>query len=132
MSTETKPAKPSVLVVDDDNMIRGVLRKILTLKGCAVLEAANAALAVSACQKFPIQLVFLDIYLPDANGLDIMAQMFVLRPNLKVALISSDPTQFDLPQAQHEHIVDCIGKPFSPDRIERVLHTVFPAHTIPR
>lgn len=128
MTTDASPAKPSVLVVDDDNLIRGVLRKLLTMRGCAVLEAANAALAVTACQKFPVQLVFLDIYLPDANGLDIMAQMFVSRPQLKVALISSDTTQFDLPQAQHEHIVDCIGKPFSPDRIERVLHTVFPQH----
>lgn len=128
MSPEATPAKPAVLVVDDDNLIRGVLRKLLSMRGCTVFEAANAALAVTACQKIPVQLVFLDIYLPDANGLDIMAQMFLSRPLLKVALISSDPTQFDLPQARHEHIVDCIGKPFSPERIERVLHTVFPAH----
>lgn len=120
--------RPSVLIVDDDNLIRGVLRKLVSMRGCTVFEAANAALAVTACQKLPVQLVFLDIYLPDANGLDIMAQMFASRPQLKVALISSDPTQFDLPQAQHEHIVDCIGKPFSPERIERVLHTVFPDH----
>jgi DNA-binding NtrC family response regulator len=120
------PDRPAVLVVDDDNLIRGVLRKLVSMRGCTVFEAANAALAVTACQKLPVQLVFLDIYLPDANGLDIMAQMFASRPQLKVALISSDPTQFDLPQAQHEHIIDCIGKPFSPERIERVLHTAFP------
>jgi CheY-like chemotaxis protein len=126
MSEAAPLAKPSVLVVDDDGLIRGVLRKILSSKGCAVLEAATAGLAVTACQKFPVQLVFLDIYLPDANGLDIMTQMFESRPDLKVALISSDASQFDLPQARHEHIVDCIGKPFSPDRIVRVLHSVFP------
>lgn len=128
MTSEPRVTKPSVLVVDDDNLVRGVLRKLLTMRGCTVFEAANAALAVTACQKVAVELVFLDIYLPDANGLDIMAQMFASRPKLKVALISSDTTQFDLPQAQHEHIVDCIGKPFSPERIERVLHTVFPLH----
>jgi response regulator of citrate/malate metabolism len=76
-------------------------------------------------QKMPVDLVFLDIYLPDANGLDIMGKMFEYKPGLKIALISSDTTQFELPGAQGDAVVDCIGKPFSPERIERVLHHVF-------
>jgi two-component system phosphate regulon response regulator OmpR len=117
--------KPQVLVVDDDPLIRGVLRKLLGARGCQVYEAANAGLALQAVQRIPVRLVFLDIYLPDQNGLAIMSQMFEMRPGLKIALISSDATQFDLPQAKGADVVDCIGKPFSPERIQRVLRNVF-------
>lgn len=118
-------SKHAVLVVDDDPLVRAVIRRVLTAKGHSVLEAATLGLAVTAVQKFPVELVFLDIYLPDGNALDSLTRMFETRPELKIALISTDVTQFDLPQARNRQVVDCIGKPFSAERIERVLHAVF-------
>jgi DNA-binding NtrC family response regulator len=118
-------AKHAVLVVDDDGLVRGVLRRILTTKGYQVFEAATLGLAVTAIEKFPVDLVFLDIYLPDGSGLDAMEKFFAVRPGLKVALISTDTSQFEMPQAKGAQVIDCIGKPLSPERIERVLHAVF-------
>lgn len=118
-------SKHSVLIVDDDAIVRAVIRRVLTSKGCSVLEAATLGLAVTAVQKFPVELVFLDIYLPDGNGLDAMARMFEIRPDLKVALISTDTSAFEHAHAKSDRVIDCIGKPFSPDRIERVLKDAF-------
>lgn len=120
-----KPAKDSVLVVDDDTIIRACLRKILQSRGYQVMEAATAGLAVAAAKRFPVKLVFLDIILPDANGLSIINDLCEAREGLKIVLISTDTTFFEHPQAKGARVVDCIGKPLSPDRVDRVLQMVF-------
>ena len=58
-----------VLVVDDDDQIRQVLRRTLTLAGHEVLEATNGIEAIQLHRTTPADLMITDIFMPARDGL---------------------------------------------------------------
>jgi two-component system, cell cycle sensor histidine kinase and response regulator CckA len=79
-----------VLMVEDEPGIMKVFGSILRMKGYRVTEAADVAQAreLFAQQAAEIALVFSDILLPDGNGLDLVEELSVQRPGIKIVLTS--------------------------------------------
>ena len=65
------PARPRLLVVEDDAEIRAALTTLLGEAGYAVDTAANGACAVERIKQGNLDLVLLDLGLPEVNGVDI-------------------------------------------------------------
>ena len=63
-----------ILVVDDENDIRELVRDILSEEGYAVETAANAAEARAACARQAPDLVLLDIWMPDTDGISLLRE----------------------------------------------------------
>ena len=68
ISKQFKGAKPKILVVDDNSVNRKVASQILLKSGCDVDEAKNGFEAISSVQKHKYDLVFMDIQMPDMDG----------------------------------------------------------------
>jgi CheY-like chemotaxis protein len=85
MSPETKPF-PSILVVDDEQVVRGLIRRQLEAAGYPVLEAAGGREAIQLIldQGAPIGLL-----MPFMNGRELATRVSVIRPDLKVLFISA-------------------------------------------
>jgi two-component system nitrogen regulation response regulator NtrX len=64
-----------ILVVDDEAEIRTSLEEILSEEGYGVASAATATEAMVLIQDAPYDVVLLDIWLPDRDGLDVLAEM---------------------------------------------------------
>ncbi len=64
-----------ILVVDDDRAVRTSIRLILTGKGFDVLEAANGRAGLEHAQFAGISLVLVDLFMPDVDGLTVIAQL---------------------------------------------------------
>jgi two-component system nitrogen regulation response regulator NtrX len=64
-----------ILVVDDEAEIRASLAEILREEGYGVATAANAAEAKVLINDVPYDVVLLDIWLPDRDGLDVLADI---------------------------------------------------------
>ncbi len=83
-----------VLVVDDEAEIRTSLEEILREEGYGVASAATGAEALVLLEDAPYDVVLLDIWLPDRDGLDVLADMhrmpIELRP--EVVIISGHGT----------------------------------------
>ncbi|MDQ6968699.1 MAG: response regulator, partial [Mariprofundaceae bacterium] len=76
------------LIVDDDAGIRWVLARVLKEEGFEVLEAGTLAEAENL-QKDGVDLVFLDVFLPDGNGMNALSQgMF----NAPVIMLTAETT----------------------------------------
>src|SRR5579871_6626346 len=107
-----------VLVVDDEAEIRTSLEDILTEEGYAVATAATAAEALVLIQDAPYDVVLLDIWLPDRDGLDVLAAIHAQVPKKRpeVVIISGHGTIESAVKATKRGAYDFLEKPLSLDR----------------
>ena len=86
-----KSAIVSVLIVDDEALVRWSLAEMLTDEGYAVLQAADgqAALKAIAGAVGPIGVILLDYRLPDTNGLQLLGRIRALSPQTRVVLMTA-------------------------------------------
>jgi two-component system phosphate regulon response regulator OmpR len=71
----TKPLLPHILVVDDDDRLRELLRRYLSENGFIVTSAADAADACAKMQSLQFDLMVLDIMMPGETGLELAARL---------------------------------------------------------
>src|SRR5258706_8302395 len=81
---------PTILIVDDEPMIRKLLRFALEREGFRVLTAENGADAIRVSTRHPgeIDLLLSDVLMPGMDGPTLASQMLATDPNLPVLLMS--------------------------------------------
>src|SRR2546423_15685447 len=84
---------PTILIAEDEVLIRGVMAEYLRAAGFIVIEASNAAEAVDVLQsREPVELVFTDIAMPGTmNGVMLARWIYLHRPEVRVVLASGSP-----------------------------------------
>src|SRR5450631_4684395 len=107
-----------ILVVDDEAEIRTSLEEILREEGYGVAGAATAAEALVLLQDAPYDVVLLDIWLPDRDGLEVLADVRQLAPETRpeVVIISGHGTIETAVKATKLGAYDFLEKPLSLDR----------------
>ena len=109
----------SILVIDDDEQIRGLIVRLLRPMGHALEEASSAEEAHDRLQGAPPDLVLLDMQLPGRSGHELLAE---IRADPRTRLI---PVVMITGAATHERklkaieagVTDFIAKPFSPEEL---------------
>lgn len=81
----------TILVVDDDEVLGGVLRRVLVQQGYEVCLAAGAAQALELARQHRPQLALLDLCLPDGDGLQLAAALRADFPELVLILMTAYP-----------------------------------------
>ena len=91
ISLMPKKSAPSVLVVDDEALIRWSLAEMLGERGYTVTEAGDARMAVAAIEKAqePFDVVLLDYRLPDSADLRLLEKVRRLAPTSQVIMITA-------------------------------------------
>ena len=101
-----------ILIVDDDDSIRFVLQRALERDGHEISVAANAQMGVELFEQKKPDTVFLDIFMPDANGLEVLEHMQVLDPTASVIVITAHGNAQTAIEATRKRAYDYITKPF--------------------
>jgi hypothetical protein len=106
-----------VLLVDDEPMIRGLIRSALRSLDCGVVEAASSPEAVELFNQHDtrIALLLTDIVMPGMHGDELATLLTGLRPELPVLFISGT-TKHLPPSLKH---FECLEKPFNPGALTR-------------
>ncbi len=65
----------SILIIDDEEIIRALLRSVLEGAGYEVTEAANGRIGLELYRQSPRDLVITDILMPELNGLDMLLEL---------------------------------------------------------
>ncbi len=104
----------NILVVDDDYVIRYLLRQVLTLYKHSVIEATNGLEALAAVNLKRPDLILLDHQMPKLSGIDCARQLKTLHPSLKIVLVTgSFGMNDDGYLAANKHLFDdVLMKPF--------------------
>jgi two-component system cell cycle sensor histidine kinase/response regulator CckA len=84
------PGRHTILLVEDDDAVRMMLRTVLVRNGYLVIEAPNGREALLLCETIrePIELVLTDVVMPHMSGREFASRLEVLRPGLTVLYMS--------------------------------------------
>ncbi|MBV8672405.1 MAG: response regulator, partial [Acidobacteriaceae bacterium] len=107
-----------ILIVDDEAEIRESLEEILTEEGYSVSSTASGSEAIILLRDAPYDLLLLDIWLPDRDGLDVLADLASLETDDKpeVVVISGHATIETAVRATKLGAFDFLEKPLSLER----------------
>jgi CheY-like chemotaxis protein len=79
---------PTILVIDDDQHVRGMLRTVLEDFGYKVLEAPDGNIGVQLFSENRVDLIITDIIMPDKEGLETIREIKASSPDAKIIAIS--------------------------------------------
>lgn len=109
-----KLIKATVVVVDDDSMLREMLKLILRSESYSVVgEASNGNEAISLCEKFKPGLVLLDINMPQMDGLQALDGIRKASPETIVIMVSADATMDKVSEAIKKGASGFVVKPLN-------------------
>jgi len=108
-----KSPNVTVLIVDDEALIRWSLAETLTDRGYGVLEAGDGRGAVEVLSEAPdpVDVIMLDYRLPDSNGLQLLARIRSLSPASRVVLMTAYGTPEVFAEAMSLGAVCVVNKP---------------------
>jgi len=110
-----------VLIVDDNRLVCWGLGRTLSKKNIVHHAVEDGKNALSEVRGTFYDLVFLDIHLPDANGLDLMREIRRISPDTKVVIISSDGSENNVRRALAAGALRFMEKPYDNSEVMEVL-----------
>jgi len=116
-----------VLVVDDSATVRQVVRKIVQ-RSRFNLHVDEAACAEDAYRLFRGQgfdLAFIDMFMPDVDGLEVAGEILYTRQGVHIVMMSGDADESRRRAAAHIGVQHFLKKPFYPAQVDSVLHALY-------
>ncbi len=117
MGTECGEPPSRILVVDDDEMIRTLLRKILEPQGYSVDCSEGSGDALEKLIDYKYHLLLLDAYLPGISGFELLKYCKKHHPMMEIIMITGNPELDDAISTVKDGAFDYIAKPFSIDKL---------------
>lgn len=114
-----------VLVCDDSILIRKKMKGALTEVGIEqIFEAENGQYAVDFCKENKPDLIFMDIVMPDKDGIAALTEIKEINSDIKVVMASSAGTQSHLKKAVQLGAYDFIQKPIDQNAISQLIEKI--------
>ena len=110
------------IIIDDEQTARAIISQLCSETNDlnVVEEFSNALQAIKYLNQHEIELIFLDIHMPDFTGFDFIE---TLKKPPKIILTTSDD-HFAIQAFEYECIVDYLLKPVTPERFKKAIHKV--------
>src|SRR5258706_7909952 len=116
----------TILVVEDDESVRSLVKEVLAGSGYQVLEAASGAAALSICARHesPIHLLLTDVVMPEMSGRELSDLLTRIRTGMKVLFMSGYPDESIVHHGVLDEKKEFIQKPFASDILARKVREV--------
>ncbi|MFA5317405.1 MAG: acetate--CoA ligase, partial [Dehalococcoidales bacterium] len=111
----------SVLVVDDEKIVRESLRDWLVAGGYRVATANDGLQAIEMIKDSDYDIAVIDLRLPGKNGIDVLREGQKSRPDLKGVIITAYPSVGTTTKALRLGAVDYLTKPFEPEELDEII-----------
>lgn len=109
-----------ILVIDDDDQIRELIREVLERGGHTVFEADNGDTGIKLVCEETVDVVVTDIIMPDKDGLETITELRKSHPEIRIVAISGGGRKVNrdyLPTAQAFGADRVLYKPFRPQEV---------------
>ena len=112
-----------ILIVDDEEMIREVLREYAEFEGYEVFEAEDGMEAVRLCRENDYDVILMDIMMPHLDGFSAVKEIKKAK-DIPVIMLSARGEEYDKLFAFEIGVDDYVTKPFSPKEVMARIHAV--------
>ena len=105
----------TILLVEDEEVVRGLTKNILMQAGYSVLDAKGGDEAIRACRAHtgPIDLLLTDVVMPEISGKEVADRLLELRPAIRVLFMSGYTDDAIVQHGVLDENVEFIQKPFT-------------------
>ncbi len=119
----------TILIVEDEDAIREITKRILGVAGYRVLVARNGSEALALCEgsQEPIHLVITDVVMPEMGGIALADRLAKVRPETKVMYMSGYSDDAIASRGAVGSVIHFIAKPFSAETLTRTIRDVLDA-----
>ena len=114
---------PTVLLVEDEESIAGLLRSYLTAQGFRIVWVRSGEEALAELDRHPIRVVLLDLGLPGMDGFDVCRQIRY-RSKVPLVMVTARDEEIDRVAGLEIGADDYVSKPFSPRELTARLKAV--------
>lgn len=119
----------NVLIVDDSNSMRAVIKKIISISGFKIdqyIEAGNGKEALEALADNWVDVIVSDINMPEMNGFELLERLKKdnLLKDIPVIIITTESSEERMQYAFNLGVKGFIKKPFLPEEIKKILYEV--------
>ncbi len=112
-----------VLIVDDEEMIRGVLREYVEFEGGTAFEAADGMQAVKMCREGDFDIILMDVMMPRLDGFSAVKEIKKIK-DVPVIMLSARGEEYDKLFGFEIGVDDYVTKPFSPKEVMARINAV--------
>jgi two-component system response regulator AtoC len=112
--------KPTILIVDDEESLVRLMKMALEAR-YTLKSAKDGKKAIDAVKANPVDVVLLDIRLPEINGIDVLKQIKSIDETIQVIMITAVLTVNTAVEAMRHGAYDYITKPFNVDELEALI-----------
>lgn len=117
-----------ILIVDDEEMIRGVLREYVEFEGHEAFEAEDGMMAVKLCRENDYDLILMDVMMPHLDGFSAVKEIKKSK-DVPVIMLSARSEEYDKLFAFEIGVDDYVTKPFSPKEVMARINAVTKRHS---
>jgi len=121
-----------VLIVDDEDAVRSVTKRILESSGYRTLIATQGTEAVACYSEkgYEISVVLTDLHMPDMGGVEAIAVLRQINPCVKIIVVTGAGSALGAPSAEEMGVQAYIKKPFDVAHLLLTLHNVLQGQTL--
>src|SRR6266508_5093527 len=122
--------KGSILIIDDEEIMREILETLLAREGYSVRVAAGGAEGVELAKSVPFDAVIVDVMMPGMDGMAVLQELKKFDDELPVIMITAFASVENAIAAMKRGAFDYITKPFKNDEVLAVLRNALAQHRL--
>jgi DNA-binding NtrC family response regulator len=123
-------APKRILIVDDEKLVRWALTQKCAEFGYQTVEAETGQEALRALQNEGVDLVLLDVHLPDLNGIEVLEKLKQAGETRSIIMMTADPQLDDVKAALRLGAYDFVSKPLNFDELSITLQNALEAGSL--
>ena len=114
---------PTLLIVDDDDMVREAIQRMLLQLGYQTIAASSGeeALEIYESSQTPIGAVILDVTMPGLSGIQTFHRLREIDTQVRVIVSTGDPYSPAVAEIEAQNLTNVIAKPFQAEELARAI-----------
>ncbi len=122
-----------ILVIEDDDILRSLMRKMLTRAGFEVVEAADGSRATELYVEQAVDLVITDLFMPETEGMEVIRDLLHEDPQAKIIAISGGSSFDSIDYLEMALLIGAartLSKPFGARELLQTVHQLLPGQMV--